>query len=129
LRLKEPAVVEPVDPFEGGVFDRLETAPWPTRMDHLGLVEAVDRLGEGVVVRGANAADRGNHSGVGETLGGADRQILTAPVAVMDGPSPAPGRQAWRACSRASRTQVTCAVRLARQPTMQRAKASMTKAT
>ena len=43
--LQQPAMVEPVDPFEGRVFDRLERSPRSTAMDDLGLVEAVDRLG------------------------------------------------------------------------------------
>jgi len=38
-------MVEPVDPFEGGVLHRFEGSPGSTAMDDLGLVEAVDRLG------------------------------------------------------------------------------------
>lgn len=39
------------------------------------------------------------------------------------------GRRAWSACSNASRTKPACAVRDARQPTIRRAKVSMTNAT
>ena len=46
--LEEPAIVEPVDPFEGSELDRLEAAPWAAPMDHLGFVEAVDGFGEGI---------------------------------------------------------------------------------
>lgn len=35
-------VVEPIHPFEGGIFDCLEIAPWPAAVDDLGLEETVD---------------------------------------------------------------------------------------
>ena len=47
-RLEEPAVVEPTDPLERHELDLLDAAPRAARTDHLGLVEAVDRLGQGV---------------------------------------------------------------------------------
>lgn len=47
--LVESAVVEPVDPFQGGHFDLVDSAPRPERLDQFGLVETVDRLGQGVV--------------------------------------------------------------------------------
>ena len=46
---EQPAVAEPVDPFERGELNRLEAAPWPAPVDHLGLEQAVDRLGERIV--------------------------------------------------------------------------------
>ena len=48
---EEPAVVEPVHIFEGGVLDVVEVAPWPFVSDEFCLVEADDGLGEGVIVR------------------------------------------------------------------------------
>jgi hypothetical protein len=45
-------------------------------MDDLSLVEAVDRFGEGVVVRIADAADGRLDPGFGEPLGVLDRNIL-----------------------------------------------------
>jgi transposase len=45
---EEAAVVEPVDPFEGRVFELVEAAPGSAVADELGLVEPDDRLGEGV---------------------------------------------------------------------------------
>ena len=48
--LVRAAVVEPVDPFGGGDLEVVETFPRPAGFDQLGLVEAVDRLGERVVV-------------------------------------------------------------------------------
>ena len=65
-------------------------------MDHLGLVEAVDRLGQGVVVAVADAADRGLDAGLGQALGVADRDVLDAAVAVMD-EAAAAGRAGGRA--------------------------------
>ena len=55
-----------------------------TSMDDLGLVEAVDRLGESVVVGVADAADRRLDAGLSQALGVLDRDVLAAPVAVMD---------------------------------------------
>ena len=62
--LQQPAVVEPVDPFQRREFDALEGAPWPTAMDDFGFVEAVDRFRESVVVAVADAADRGFDAGL-----------------------------------------------------------------
>ena len=45
----QPPIVEPVDPFECGELDGFEGAPRITPMDHLGLEQAVDRLGERVL--------------------------------------------------------------------------------
>ena len=67
--LQKPAVVEPVHPLEGRELDGLEVAPRSSSMDDLNLVEAVDRFGEGIVVRVADAADRRLDPGFGETLG------------------------------------------------------------
>ena len=75
-------MVEPADPFEGGQFDGF--AGWPApAVDHLGLVQAVDRLGQGVVVAVALAADGGLDAGLGETFGVADAEVLRA---ANDGP-------------------------------------------
>ena len=49
--LQKPAIVEPVHPLEGCELDGLEGAPRSPSMDDLSLVEAVDRLGQRVVVR------------------------------------------------------------------------------
>jgi len=50
-RLKKSPVVEPVDPFDGGVLDGFEGSPRPASMDHLGLIKAVDPLDESIVAR------------------------------------------------------------------------------
>ena len=56
--LQQPTMVEPIDPFERGVLDGFEAAPGSAPVDHLGFVEAVDRLGQSVVVAVADTADR-----------------------------------------------------------------------
>ena len=46
----EPAAVEPVDPFQGGELEVVESSPGAAVADELGLVEPDDRLGQRVVV-------------------------------------------------------------------------------
>ena len=46
--VEQTSMVEPVDPFQGGEFEVVETARWSFVADEFGLVEPVDRLGEGV---------------------------------------------------------------------------------
>jgi hypothetical protein len=82
--LEQAAVVEPVDPFQRGVFDGLEAAPWATTVDDLGLEEAVDRLGQRIVVAVTDAAHRRLDARFGQALGVFDRQILAAAVAVVN---------------------------------------------
>src|SRR3984957_3481062 len=128
--LQQPAIVEPVHPLQGRKLDGLERAPWSASMDDLGLVETVDRFGEGVVVRVAHAAHGGLDARLGQALGVSNADVLAASIAVVHEPAAMDrGRRSCRACSRASRTKLACAVRLTRQPTILRAKVSMTKAT
>ena len=56
--LQEPPVVEPVHPFQRRELDGFERPPRSAPMDDLGLVEAIDRFGESVVVGIADAANR-----------------------------------------------------------------------
>ena len=56
---EQAAIVESIDPFEGGELDGLEGASRSALVDDLGLAEAVDGLGQGIVVAVADAADRG----------------------------------------------------------------------
>src|SRR3954447_23443018 len=62
-------------------------------MDHLGLVEAVDRLRERIVKTVADAADRGLDARRSQALGVANRDILHPPIAMvhetatLDGPA------------------------------------------
>src|SRR5262245_47276691 len=80
-RFEQPAVVEPIDPFERRVLDIVEISPRATAVNDLGLEQSDDRLGEGVVVRVADAAVRRLDAGLLQALSVADREILAAPVA------------------------------------------------
>ena len=60
-----------------------EESPGSTPMDHFGLVKAVDRLGQSVVVAVADAADRGLDPGLCQTFGIFDRQILAAVLNIV----------------------------------------------
>ena len=66
----QPFVVVPVDPPEGGELDVLDGAPGalPGTSDEFGLVEGVDRLGEGVIERVADGPDRRHRSDFGQTF-------------------------------------------------------------
>ena len=46
---KRPAVVEPIDPAEGGHFGILHIAPRAFAMKEFGFAETVNRLGDGIV--------------------------------------------------------------------------------
>ena len=72
------------------VLDRIESPPRSSHVVHFGLVERDDRLGQRVVVRVADAADRGLDAGRGEPLGVTARHVLTTAVAVMDQPLAGP---------------------------------------
>ena len=85
--LQEPPVVEPVYPFKGGELDGFERAPWPAPVDDLCFLEAIDCLGERVVVGIADAADRGLDTGLGQPLFVIDRDVLAASVAVVGEPA------------------------------------------
>ena len=98
-------------------------------MDHLGLVKPVDGFGEGVVVAVADASHGRLDAGFGQALGVFDRHVLAAPVAVMHEPAAMDGPPIMQRLLQRIEHEARCAVRLARQPTMRRAKASITKAT
>ena len=74
--LEQPTMVEPADPFERGIFDSCDAAPWPTPVDHLSVVETVDRLRQSVVVAVVHTAGRRLDSGFGEPLGILDIHVL-----------------------------------------------------
>jgi hypothetical protein len=105
----------------GGELDRLERSPRSTPVDDFGLVEAVDRIGQRVVVAIADTTDGGLDARLGQAFGVLDGDVLAASVAVMNEASACTGLRSWRACSSASSTTLACAVRDTRQPTMRRA--------
>src|SRR5690606_30678642 len=81
---EEAVVVEPPDPFEGGELDILDRAPRPPAADDLGLEETDDRLGLGVVVAVAPAADGGLDASLGQALRVANAEILNAAVRMVN---------------------------------------------
>ena len=85
--LVEPSVIEPVDPFGGGVVHLIDGPPRAPMFDHLGLVQAVDRLRERIVERIPNAANGSRDPSVGEALGEPDRGVLGAGVGVKPDPA------------------------------------------
>jgi hypothetical protein len=85
--LVEPSMVERIDPFGGRVLDLINRPPWPPMFDHLGLVQAVDRLGERIVERTPYAANGSRDASFGEPLGEPDRRVLTAGVGVKPDPA------------------------------------------
>jgi hypothetical protein len=56
-------------PFQRRELDGLERPPWSATVDQLSLVEAVDRLGEGIVIAVTNAADGGLDTRLRQALG------------------------------------------------------------
>ena len=118
--------------FESGELDGLEVSPRAAPVDELGFVEAVDGFGERIVGAVADASDGEHEAGFRQALGVLDRQLLNAPITVVNEAAPADLSTRRRSCSAsssASRTKPACAVREARQPTICRAKGSMMKAT
>src|SRR4051794_39174863 len=83
-RLEETAGVVPVDPLQGGKLDGLQVAPGAASADHLGLEQAVYRLGQRIVVGITDAADGGLDTGPEQTFRVPNGKILPAPVAMMD---------------------------------------------
>lgn len=56
--LRKPPVVEPVEPFQGSEFHRLEAAPRSVPVDDPNLAKTVDRFGESVVLAVTDDFDR-----------------------------------------------------------------------
>lgn len=77
-------MVEPVEPFQGGELDGFERSPWPPPVDHFGLVKAIDRLGQSIVIAVSDAADRRLDAGFGEAFGLFYRHILRPAIAMVD---------------------------------------------
>jgi len=72
-RPEQASLIEPVDPAECRELHVLQALP-ATTIDQLGLVEPVDRFGERVVIRVADAPDRGRDAGLGQAFRVPDRR-------------------------------------------------------
>jgi hypothetical protein len=69
-------VIEPIDPFGGGILDLLDGLSQAPVFDQLGLVQTVDRLGERIIERIPNAANRSRDASLGQALREPHRIIL-----------------------------------------------------
>jgi hypothetical protein len=127
----QPGLVEPVHPGQGGEFELVDVVPagGVGSVDALGLVQAVGRLGERVVIGVRDRPDRGTGTdlpsrSVKRTEVNCDpaSEWATSPI------SRCPPRVA-RAISRASRTIAVFMFAATRQPTMRRLNASTMKHT
>ena len=67
-RFEQASMIEPVDPLEWRELDDLDVPPRAALPNDLGPVESDDRLGECVVVRVTDAADRRLDAGFSEPL-------------------------------------------------------------
>jgi hypothetical protein len=77
--LEDSSVVVPVDPLERGPLDIFPAMPGSSSVDDLGLIQAVDGLGERVVVAVADAADEGLKTGLGEAFRVSKGYVLGEP--------------------------------------------------
>jgi hypothetical protein len=74
----DPAVVEPVDPFQRCELQVVEAAPWTVTTYQFRLVQSHNRLGHGVVVRISLAADRSYRPCLSQPFGVTDREVRKA---------------------------------------------------
>ena len=75
-RPKEPAIVEPIHPYQCCVFDGINVPPRSFSSYDFCLVQTVYGLSEGVVVGVPNAPNGGEDTGFRQALTVADREIL-----------------------------------------------------
>ena len=76
-------VVKPGHPFEGGQFQSFFRFPRCPAVNQLGFVQAVDGLGQGVVVAVTATAHRGCNFGLCQPLGVANSDVLRPSVGVV----------------------------------------------
>ena len=57
-RFEKPAIIEPVDPFQGCVLHILDVLPRTALTNDFRFVKTIDRFSQGIVIRVSNTADR-----------------------------------------------------------------------
>jgi len=118
-------------PCGGGDLDLVEVAPRSVPLDQLGLVEALDRLGQRMANDDPTAPTDGRIPARGKSLTQANDVYCGPVIMVVDQPGQietACLRTSPDACSSASRTNWVVIVVTVRQPRIRRAEASTTKA-
>ena len=93
--LQQSVLVDPSHPFQGGQSHRFFGFPRCATVDQLGLIQAIDRLGQGVVVAVAFAAHRRRDAGLGQSVAVADADVLRPPCPSGESVSHS-ARAAWR---------------------------------
>jgi hypothetical protein len=127
-RLEEALRVEPGDPFEGGELHLLRERQGPRRRITSVLNNPITVSASALSYESPTLPTDGL---IPASSSRSVYRMLTYcdPLSLWHVSLLFAGRRSCRACSRASRTKPVCAVRDTRQPTMRRAKTSMTKAT
>lgn len=69
-------MVKPGHPFQRGQFDSLTRIPESTAMDQLSFVQAINGLGQSIVITVALAAHGRLYAGLGKTLAVANADVL-----------------------------------------------------
>jgi hypothetical protein len=120
-RFQQSMVIEPAHPFQRGQLYSLAGLPGSASVNPVRLVHSVDGFSQSIIVAVAFAADRGLDAGFAEPLAVADRDVLRAPVAMVDQgivafrlarTRPVPGLRARnRSASNCSRAGRRCAGR------------------
>src|SRR5579884_1009256 len=79
-----PLGVVPFNPFHSGLCHIGGSFPRAARIDELPLVQAVERLRSGIIVRIALGAGRTNGPDLAQPAGIADRSVLHATIGMAD---------------------------------------------
>ena len=128
--LQQSVMVEPSNPFEGSQLHRFLGFLQCSTMDQFGLVQPIDRFGQGLVITASFAAYRGCDVRLGQSLAVADAHILRTPVRMMDQCPIASGLPGVQRLLQRVRLRKSPRIELLTlQPTIRRANTSMTNAT
>lgn len=77
-------MIEPVEPFQSGIFHKVDGFPGFSSVDDFGFKQTNDRLSQGVVIRVTRVSHRALDAGLCQPLSVADCQVLAASIAMMD---------------------------------------------
>jgi hypothetical protein len=77
-------IVEPCHPFQRCQLHRFTALPGRAAMNQFRFVQAIDGLGQSIVIAISLAPHRGFDAGLGKALAVPNRYVLRAPVGVMN---------------------------------------------